>query len=160
MMVSLESSSIFGFLFVCLFICLFKRFYFFIWQRDTAREGNISRGEWKREAGSPPSREPNVELDPRILRPWPWRKADASPSEPPRCPKSSNFVVLCSTTCGSGLMEAPSPCSLSSHILPQIHFCIHPIFQEVAVFLFTEFLLFLSSLSSWGLGVQNGLIAI
>ena len=43
------------------------------------------------EAGSPVSREPNVRLDPRILRSWPEQTADAELTEPHRHPK---FLLL------------------------------------------------------------------
>ena len=47
----------------------------------------MSRGERQREKQtSPLSREPNVGLDPRSLGSGPEPKADASPTEPPRCP--------------------------------------------------------------------------
>ena len=55
------------------------------------------------------------------------------------------FSVL-SLAC-SWLMKAPSPCGLSSHISPQIHFSAHPAFQKVVAFLFIELLLFFSSIS-------------
>ena len=41
------------------------------------------------EAISSMNREPNVGLDPRTPRSWPEPKADALPTEPPRCPKNA-----------------------------------------------------------------------
>jgi len=38
-------------------------------ERDTAREGTQAGGEGEEEAGLPPSREPDVGLDPRTLGP-------------------------------------------------------------------------------------------
>jgi len=66
-------------LFVCLFVCfvLFLRFYLFIWQRQTAREGTQAGGLREGEVGFPLSREPNAGLDPRTLGTWPELKADA-----------------------------------------------------------------------------------
>ena len=43
------------------------------------------------EAGFPPSREPDVGLDPRTLGSRPELKADASLTEPPRCPSKVHF---------------------------------------------------------------------
>jgi len=42
--------------------------------------------EAEAEAESPPSREPDSGPNPRIPGPRPEPKADAQPSEPPRCP--------------------------------------------------------------------------
>jgi len=41
------------------------------------REVTQAGGEGEGEAGLPPSREPDVGLDPRTLRSWPEPKADA-----------------------------------------------------------------------------------
>ena len=54
-------------LFVCLLV--FKDFiYLFDRERGTAGEGTQAGGVGEGEAGFPPSREPNAELDPRTLR--------------------------------------------------------------------------------------------
>lgn len=49
------------------FHCLFLRFYLFIWQREIAREGTQAWGTREGDAGSQLSREPDLELDLRML---------------------------------------------------------------------------------------------
>ena len=72
-----------------IYVCIY---FTFIYLRERVRAGEITEGEG--EAGSSPSTEllteaPDVGLDPRIPRSWPEPKADASPTEPPRCPQNS-----------------------------------------------------------------------
>ena len=54
------------------------------------RERRHKQAEWQAEAegeaGFPPSKEPDVGLDPRTLGSWPEPKAAAYPTEPPRRP--------------------------------------------------------------------------
>lgn len=58
---------------------LFFKDFIYLFMREREAEG---------EAGSPKSREPDAALDPRTLRSQPELKADAQPTEPPRCPKN------------------------------------------------------------------------
>ena len=72
------------------------------------------------------------------------------PTLPPEClsgrdiPHQSRLPkvpILCSSAISlysSQLREAPSPCNLYSHILPQIHFPTPPTLQKVVAFLFVE----------------------
>ena len=64
----------------------------FIYLREH-EQGGRAEGEGK--AHSPLSREPNVGLDPRILRSRPRPKVDTHLTEPPRCPKffSSESII-------------------------------------------------------------------
>ena len=69
---SLSSSPLF---FIGFFLFFFFRFYLFIWERERERE-QAARGMSRYNAG----------LNPRTLGSWPELKADAQPTEPPRCP--------------------------------------------------------------------------
>ena len=53
----------------------------------------MSEGWRERETDSPLSREPDVEFDPRTVGSQPKPKADAQPTEPPKCPESQNIEV-------------------------------------------------------------------
>ena len=57
-------------------ICLFER--------QTEHEQERDKGRRRMEADSLLSQEPNLGLDPRILRLWPELKSDAQLTEPPR----------------------------------------------------------------------------
>ena len=61
-----------------------KRFYLFERERGGREWESTSFGEG--EEGCPSSREPDVELSPKILGSCPEPTAAASPTEPPRCP--------------------------------------------------------------------------
>ena len=54
--------------------------------------GRGGKREREREAGSPLNKEPHldVRLDPRTPGSCPKPKADAQPTEPPRCPKATD----------------------------------------------------------------------
>ena len=62
----------------------FKILFIYLRESERAQAGGPAEGEG--EAGSPPSREPDVGLDPRTPRSPPQVKADAQPIEPPRHP--------------------------------------------------------------------------
>ena len=64
-------------------MCFFKDF---IYLRESKREQELGETQRDREAGSPPSREPNAGFDPEIPGPEPEWKTDASLTEPPRHP--------------------------------------------------------------------------
>lgn len=55
--------------------------------RESERAPAGGTGQGEEEADSPVSTEPNVGLDPKTLRIRPEPKADAQPSQPPRCPQ-------------------------------------------------------------------------
>ena len=62
-------------------------------EKERASKQGELQAEGEGEAGSPLRREPNVGLDPRILRSWPEPKADAEPTEPPRYPRMIFFFL-------------------------------------------------------------------
>ena len=55
----------------------FLRFYFFVGERDSQREGTQAGGAGEEEAGSQRSREPDAGLDSRTLESCPEPKAGA-----------------------------------------------------------------------------------
>ena len=71
--------------------CLFGDFFFkiiFISLTERAHKQREHQREREKEKEAPPmSNKPNMGLDPRTLRSSPEPKADASPMEPPWCPR-------------------------------------------------------------------------
>ena len=62
------------------------------WENTSRCGGGGQQAEG--EADCPLSREPHAELDPRTLRSLPELKADASLTEPPRCPQGTVFRLV------------------------------------------------------------------
>ena len=58
--------------------------------RDTEKGRERER---QRQEKQTPSKEPDMELNPRILGSHPELKANAQPLEPPRCPSKQNLKV-------------------------------------------------------------------
>ena len=80
----------------------FSKFHLFVFQKIlfiylTEREREHKQGEWQAEGegetDSSLSRKPDMGLHPRTLRSWPEPKADASPTEPRRCPSICSNVA-------------------------------------------------------------------
>ena len=69
----------------------FLRFYLCIWEWEWERAQAGRAAEAEGEAGSLLSWKPEEGLHPRTPGSWPELKADAQPTEPPKCPEKCSF---------------------------------------------------------------------
>ena len=69
--------------------------FFCVWERETTSMSWGKEAEREGESGSLLSRGPDVGLDPRTPGSWPELKAEAQPTEPPRCPPFFQLIDFC-----------------------------------------------------------------
>ena len=100
----------------------FLRFYLFLYLREKEHARvRTSMGGTEGEGDSPLIKESHMGLDPGTLRWWPELKADAQPTEPPRCPL---ILILNNTFPGSfsnnSVLKLVTKrlCALRWHTLP------------------------------------------